>query len=89
MTHGHHDLPRRIFGDDCKECVDRASTVEGLAELDSTNIVKLGHLAAELSDERIDRREAGVSYTDEKAVENLRLAGRIVFASGITEKVAE
>ncbi len=88
MSHGHHDLPRRIFGDDCEECVERASTIPRLAELDSTNIVKLGDLAAELSEERIDRREAGVSYADEKAVENLRLAARIVFASGITEKVA-
>ena len=88
MSHGYHDLPRRIFGDDCEECVERASTIPGLAELDSTNIVKLGDLAAELSIERIDRREAGVSYADEKAVENLRLAARIVFASGITEEVA-
>ena len=88
MSHGYHRKPRRIFGDDCEECVERASTIAGLAGLDSTNIVKLGHLAAELSIERIDRREAGVSYADEKAVENLRLAARIVFASGITEEVA-
>ncbi len=88
MSHGYHRKPRRIFGDDCEECVERASTIAGLAGLDSTNIVKLGHLAAELSIERIDLREVGVSYADEKAVENLRLAARIVFASGITEKVA-
>lgn len=88
MSHGHHDLPRRIFGDDCEECVSRALTIPGLAELDSSNIVKLGDLAAELSEERIDRREAGVSFADEKAVENLRLAARIVFASGISEEVA-
>ena len=89
MSHGYHRKPRRIFGDDCEECVERASTIAGLAGLDSINIVKLGDLAAELKEIwRIDPREVGVSYADEKAVENLRLAARIVFASGITEKVA-
>ncbi len=96
MTHGHHDLPRRIFGDDCEECVERSSSIAGLAELDSTNIAKLGDLAAELSAMKrsgkwddVHYMAAEVSYADEKAVENLRLAGRIVFRSGITERVAE
>ncbi len=88
MTHGHHDKPRRIFGDDCEECVERASTIAGLAELDKSNIVKLGHLAAELSEIHYVAA-AEVSYADEKAVENLRLAARIVFRSGITEEVAK
>ncbi len=95
MSHGYHRKPRRIFGDDCEECVERASTVEGLAELDSTNIVKLGDLAAELSEMKSSGKwddvhyvAAEVSYADEKAVEKLRLAARIVFASGITEEVA-
>ena len=87
MSHGHHDLPRRIFGDDCEECVERASSIPRLAELDSTNIVKLGDLAAELHEAR-PALSARVSYSDERAVENLRLAARIVFASGITEEVA-
>lgn len=88
MSHAAHQLPRRIFGDDCEECVGRASTIPRLSELDGHNIKKLGDLAAELHEEKIDRREAGVSYADEQAVENLRLAARIVFASGITEEVA-
>ena len=94
MTHGHHDLPRRIFGDDCEECRQRASTIAGLAELDSANIVKLGDLAAEMDRARssttpLGRLVSNLSITDQKAVENLRLAARLVFASGITEKVAE
>jgi hypothetical protein len=88
MSHAPHQAPRRILGDDCEECVSRAGSIEKLSELDSSNIRRLGDLAAELSEERIDRREAGVSYSDERAVENLRLAARIVFASGITEEVA-
>ncbi len=94
MTHGHHDLPRRIFGDDCEECVERSSSIAGLAELDSTNIVKLGDLAAEMHRARrstipLGRVVSKLSYADQKAVENLRLAGRLVFASGITKEVAE
>jgi hypothetical protein len=87
MSHAVHELPRRIFGDDCKECVGRASTIEGLAALDGSNIKKLGDLAAELQT-RIWERDPPVSFADEQAVENLRLAARIVFASGITEEVA-
>jgi hypothetical protein len=58
-----------------------------LAELDSSNIVKLGDLAAELQTREWDRIPP-TSFADEKAVENLRLAARIVFDSGITEEVA-
>ncbi len=89
MSHGPHELPRRVLGDDCQECVQRSMTIEGLAALDDGNLRKLAELAAELSIERIDRREAGVSHADEKAVENLRLAARLTYRSGITEEVAE
>ena len=91
MTHGYHDLPRRIFGDDCEECVSRASTIEGLAALDSSNIKKLGDLALEVHanpGSEDEPQELGDSYADLKAVENLRLAARIVFASGIDSEVA-
>ncbi len=85
MSHAYHNLPRRIFGDDCEECVERASTIAGLSNLDGHNIVKLGNLAAEL---KATPDLTGISHADYRAVENLRFAARIVFASGITEEVA-
>jgi len=91
MSHGHHDLPRRIFGDDCEECVGRASTIVGLAALDSINIKKLGDLALEFHANpgtEDQPQELGASFADVRAVGNLRLAARIVFASGIDEEVA-
>ncbi len=93
MSHAIHNLPRRIFGDDCEECVERASDIMRLSSLDSDNIVKLGDLAAEMAQHRakfkaVGSRPPGVSYADVRAVQNLRLAARIVFASGITKEVA-
>ena len=90
MSHGHHDLPRRILGDDCAECVERSLDLNGLSNLDDTNIKKLGDLAAEIkaTPGLMRPQEIGASYADRKAVETLRLAARIVFASGITEEVA-
>jgi hypothetical protein len=88
MSHAVHELPRRIFGDDCEECVERASTIRGLTALDGHNIVKLGDLAREIYRSGGKVVPAGVSFADEQAVENLRLAGRVVFASGITEETA-
>lgn len=87
MSHAVHLLPRRIFGDDCEECVGRANSIEGLIHLDSSNIVKLGDLAAEMGP-RHGAIPSGMSRADVRAVDNLRLAARIVFASGITEEVA-
>ena len=91
MSHGHHDLPRRIFGDDCEECVERAKTLPGLGYLDDSNIRKLADLAAEVRanpyGEDTPQLSFGASYADMKAVDNLRLAARIVFRSGITEEV--
>lgn len=93
MSHAVHKLPRRIFGDDCEECVERSGNIARLSSLDSSNIVKLGDLAAEVGIHRADfrtpgSRPPGASYADVRAVDNLRLAARIVFASGITEEVA-
>ncbi len=87
MTHGRHQGRHQIFADDCEECIERASTIAGLASLDAKNIKKLGDLAFE------SRLLSGVatppmSLADAKAIENLRLAARIVFASKITEEVA-
>lgn len=86
MSHAYHELPRRIFGDDCEECVGRSSTIEGLSALDSSNIKKLGDLAAEIH--RADGTVPNLSNADVRAVENLRFAARIVLRSGITEGVA-
>ena len=92
MTHAVHQSPRRIFGDDCEECVERAKTLPGLGYLDDSNIRKLGDLAVEvranLYGEDTPQESFGASRADMKAVDNLRQAARIVFASGISEEVA-
>ncbi len=93
MTHAPHTDAeiRRVLGDYCDECISRAGTLNGLAELDNGNLRKLAELAQEIHDHPglLRPQELGASYADMKAVETLRLAGRIVFRSGITEKVAE
>ncbi len=88
MVHGPHLRPCRIFADDCEECVERSSTIEGLMWLDSTNILKLGDLAEEVRSSAPHLVSPPMSDADIRAVENLRLAGRIVYRSGITEEVA-
>lgn len=93
MSHSPHLLPRRILGDDCEECVSRAMDLNGLSQLDDTNIEKLADLAAEKMVINgglglVRPQEIGASYADMKAVETLRLAARIVYRSGITEEVA-
>ncbi len=90
MSHAVHQKPRRVLGDDCDECVERSKTIQGLAALDSHNMAKLAELATELKKEgRLLRPPDGISYSDMRAVANLRLAGRIVFKSGITEEVCK
>ena len=92
MTHAVHEKPRRIFGDDCEECVERAKTLPGLGYLDEFNIKRLAVLAAEVEadpyGEDTPQLSFGASYADMKAVDNLRLAARIVFRSGINPEVA-
>ena len=92
MTHQVHHLPRRIFGDDCEECVERASSIQGLvAGLDAHNKVKLGDLAHELYVLEIGdhNKPADISWADLKAVDQLRMAARLTFATMITMEVAE
>ena len=85
----HHDLPRRVLGDNCDECVERSLTIEGLASLDNSNLQKLAELAAEMDTTPHARpQELGASYADAKAVENLRLAARLTYRSGISPDVA-
>ncbi len=86
MSHGHHELPRRVLGDDCQECVERSGSLVGLAQLDDGNLVKLADLAAEMKDTSHDITDA--SFADINAVGTLRLAARIVYRSGITEHTA-
>ena len=92
MVHAVHVQPRRILGDDCEECVERAKSVQGLATLDHTRIRLLASLAAEVKAGGFsgdpDDRPPECSSADMKAVDNLRMAARVVFASGITEEVA-
>ncbi len=90
MSHSPHLLPRRVLGDDCEECVNRALDLNGLSQLDTGNLQKLAELATELHANPgvLRPQELGASYADRKAVETLRLAARIVERSGITEEVA-
>lgn len=82
--HDRHVLPRRVLGDDCAECRSRAETIEGLAHLDPHNLAKLAWLAQQAKTDRpVDASDA-----DMRAVDNLRLAARIVYASGISEETA-
>lgn len=86
MSHALHKLPRVIFGDDCEECRERAASIKRLSALDSMNLRKLGALANSGYENGVLPAEASIA--DEQAVENLRLAARIVFASGIREEAA-
>ncbi len=90
MSHGPHELPRRVLGDDCHECRSRANDLYGLSQLDDKNIAKLADLAAEKQamTNLVRPQDIGASYADMRAINTLRLAARIVFRSGITEEVA-
>ena len=93
MTHAPHPEAeiRRVLGDNCEECLARSKDLNGLSQLDNSNLRKLAELAKEIHDFQGTLRrpqELGASYADRQAVETLRLAARIVFRSGITEKVA-
>ncbi len=92
MSHAVHLQARRILGDDCEECVERASSIPRMISgLDDHNKVKLGDLAHELYVLEIDfhNKPADISWADLRAVETLRMAARLVFATGITQEVAE
>lgn len=92
MSHGPHLRTRRVLGDDCEECLDRASNgLNGLSQLDNGNLRELAAIAREKSNDPfgIERPQAiGASFADMKAVETLRLAARIVYRSEITEEEA-
>jgi hypothetical protein len=80
MSHRYHgDLVGLVLRDGCEECEERADSILGLTALDSTNIRRIATMARMKPDE-------GMSLADDRAVSWLRLAGRIVFASGITEE---
>ena len=91
MSHAVHQLPRRILGDDCDECVSRSKDLYGLSQLDTGRLRKLAELALEFhanpgTDDQ--PQELGASYADRNAVETLRFAARIVYRSGIDPEVA-
>ncbi len=90
MSHGPHELPRRVLGDDCQECVSRSLDLNGLSQLDDNNLKELAVLADELklSDLEMGPSAFDASWADFKAVDTLRLAARIVYRSGITEHTA-
>ncbi len=90
MSHSVHQLPRRIFGDDCEKCVERASSIPRMISgLDAQNKLKLGALATEVYRDHIDfhNKPDDISWADLRAVDTLRMAARLVFATGISDKV--
>lgn len=95
MTHAVHEKPRIVLGDDCEECLSRAERgLDGLAELDETNLRRLASIAeAKLEARRagdpiVRPSQIGASYADMRATETLRLAARIVEKSGIDPEAA-
>lgn len=90
MSHGPHEGTRRVLGDDCEECLGRATTLNGLAQLDEGNLQKLAELAADKKRLGFIVRpsQLGASYADMRAIETLRLMARIVDKSGIEMEVA-
>lgn len=92
MSHALHEGVRRVLGDDCEECVARSKDLNGLSRIDTDRLRKLAELATEIKADPYgaDTPQAsfGASYADRKAVETLRLAGRIVYRSGIDPDVA-
>lgn len=84
MSHDYHgDLKGVVLRDGCEECEDRASRLDGLASLDDHDLWTLANMA------HLERlgTPLTLSNADHRAIDNLRLMGRIVFRSGITEEV--
>lgn len=78
MSHSLHDGAGLVLFDGCEECRIRSGSIVRLSELDDTNLKRLASLAR--------HRPPEMGANDRRAVEALRLGGRIVFASGITEE---
>lgn len=91
MSHAVHEKPRRIFGDDCEECVDRATDIMKFGSIDAQNLRHLAALARALvdADSTGDPRPPNLSHADTKAIDLLRYVGRLVYRSGLTEATAE
>ncbi len=80
MSHSPHEGPGLVLNDECEECQGR-TTLPGMANLDNTNLRRLVTLHRHKPPE--------MGWADQKAVENLRLMGRLVFASGMTKEEAQ
>ena len=94
MTHGPHIKQRRIFGDDCEECVERANSIPRMVSgLDATNKRRLARLAQEVVADPYGadtpQESFGASRADIKAVDLLRMAARLTFETGISMEIAE
>ena len=85
MSHAYHgNLNGTVLKDGCDECEARVK-LPGMSSLDDANLQRLAVLATR--DHVIPLTTPEISHAEIVAIENLRLMGRIVFASGITEKV--
>ena len=81
MSHAIHHLPRRVFGDDCEECVHRATSgLDGLLLLDPDNLEELFVLAAEL--QTLEEIPDDASEADVIAVRTLQKAAMVFDRAG-------
>ena len=81
MSHAVHQLPRRVFGDDCEECVYRAKNgIDGLLQLDPDHLGELFKLAAEMS--TLEEIPDDASEADVIAVRSLQRAAMVFDRAG-------
>ena len=82
MSHAYHgDLKGTVLYDGCDECENRVR-LPAMASLDNESLqtlVTINH----------HWQPVHISHAESVAYDNLRLYARIVFASGITEELAQ
>lgn len=84
-AHAPHGVTEAVLYDDCARCEYQALN---LWELDTTSLRNLANLARYLKDGDSIRR-SDLTNNEVRAIEQLRLMARVVFASEITRRVAK
>ncbi len=83
MSHAYHgDLKGTVLYDGCDECENRVR-LPAMASLDNNSLQTL----VDIND--VTALPSALSHAESVAYDNLRLYARIVFASGITEELAQ
>ena len=79
-AHVYHEEIGPILKDKCPRCLEHAQT---LTEMDPERVARLIDEWRADQEGQIDRR---LTETERHAIERIRMWGRVVFASGITEE---